>query len=255
MLLISLISSGPVVAVHDVLGIGTGPTQSIMAAPEAGVGVLEIFDLELEALLAILGAMDEGDTEGFASMLDEDPRLLNAMLGALPLPTWAAMEGHVGMVRLLLERGAGVNATTIEGDTALHYAARRGREEVVSLLLSSGADPSRIAAGWTALLSASHMGHVAVVRLLLRSMGGHGLDERNEDGRTALWCACCDGHADIVQALLLAGVDHTIADNEGTTPQQVAQDNHHPECAALIKVRGTRSPMPLLRLGPLGPCI
>jgi ankyrin repeat protein len=157
--------------------------------------------------------------------------------GDYPLLALAAEDGHPDIVKLLLERGADVNTSTISGIPALHLAAYFRHEEVVSLLLSSGADVyRRDECGNTALSEASITGRMAVVRLLLRSMGGRGVDGRHIQGFTALYRACFNGHAEVVRALLLAGADHTIADDEGITPQQAAQYNHHPECAALIQV-------------------
>jgi ankyrin repeat protein len=124
------------------------------------------------AVEAIHEAVYEGDTEAVARMLDEDPRLLTTVWEHRTLLMGAVSEGHVGIVKLLVERGADVNIDT-DGLSALHSAAIRGHEEVVSLLLtSSGADVGRRnASGYTALMYASLRGHVAVVRLLLRSMG------------------------------------------------------------------------------------
>ena len=39
-----------------------------------------------------------------------------------------------------MEEGAGVNKTTREGRSALLYAASKGRENIVTFLLSRGAD-------------------------------------------------------------------------------------------------------------------
>lgn len=41
---------------------------------------------------------------------------------------------------ILLEMGPNVNATDVWGSTALHYAAKTGREEITRLLLARGAD-------------------------------------------------------------------------------------------------------------------
>jgi ankyrin repeat protein len=189
------------------------------------------------AVAAIHRATDMGDTEAAARMLDEDPRLLTTKRNMYPLLTRAAKEGHLGIVKLLLERGIDVNTGMTTWGTSLHPAALFGHEEVVSTLLNSGADVyRRSVSGCTALLYASVNGHVAVVRLLLQSMGGRGLDERKANGCTALWCACAYGHADVVRALLLAGADHSIASISGTMPKQIAQNNYHPECASLIQV-------------------
>jgi len=45
------------------------------------------------------------------------------------------------MVRLLLGRGANVDAESSDGRTALHLASYEGRTEIVRLLLDHGANP------------------------------------------------------------------------------------------------------------------
>ncbi|MBK8286045.1 MAG: ankyrin repeat domain-containing protein, partial [Ahniella sp.] len=51
----------------------------------------------------------------------------------------AAANGHVGLVGLLLERGAQVDATDVDGASALVYAAYHGRTKVIEVLLAAGA--------------------------------------------------------------------------------------------------------------------
>jgi ankyrin repeat protein len=188
-------------------------------------------------LEAIFRAAEEGAVDIVAGMLDEDPGLLSSVWDNITLLTMAVGNGHVCLVRLLLERRAEINQANEDGSTALDLAVFTGDEEMVSILLSSGADPSRKGyRGRTTLMSASMDGPVAVVRLLLRSMGGRGLDERDADGNTALWSACAYGHADVVRVLLLEGADHTIADNHDRTPLQIAEQRKPHECVAVIQV-------------------
>lgn len=54
----------------------------------------------------------------------------------------ASRKGEIGVVRLLLSRGADVNLVLDWGRTALHVATARGEFEIVELLLQSGADHS-----------------------------------------------------------------------------------------------------------------
>ncbi|HCR36729.1 MAG TPA: hypothetical protein DIU37_01110 [Opitutae bacterium] len=53
----------------------------------------------------------------------------------------AAEDGHLGMVRQLIQWGASVNALNNFNKTPLHYAAGSGHADVVRLLLAHGADP------------------------------------------------------------------------------------------------------------------
>jgi ankyrin repeat protein len=52
---------------------------------------------------------------------------------------WAAEEGHEAVVKLLLEKGAELEAKDSSGWTALIWAAEKGHEAVVKLLLKKGA--------------------------------------------------------------------------------------------------------------------
>ncbi len=55
---------------------------------------------------------------------------------------WAAVAGHVDVVRLLIEAGADVRAVDDEGVTALHLARANGHTEVAAALLAAGAEPN-----------------------------------------------------------------------------------------------------------------
>jgi len=53
---------------------------------------------------------------------------------------WAARQGQIGAVKLLLAAGADVNAMTRSEWTALYVAALNGHADIVEILLSQGAD-------------------------------------------------------------------------------------------------------------------
>ena len=100
----------------------------------------------------------------------------------------AAREGHLEVVRLLLEAGVDKDAPNTDDRTALHIAAQEGHLEVVRLLLEAGADKDAADtdgwSGWPALLIAAKKGHLEVVRLLLDA--GADQDAVDTDGWTAL---------------------------------------------------------------------
>jgi hypothetical protein len=84
---------------------------------------------------------------------------------------FACMHGHIGAAKLLLEKGAEINAIPGGFDfagTGLHYAALNGHRPMVEYLLAHGADRNikdtkvdSTAAGW-----AEHGGHNDLLDLL-----------------------------------------------------------------------------------------
>jgi ankyrin repeat protein len=56
--------------------------------------------------------------------------------------TWSSFRnGHVAVVRALLERGANIEAKEGDGSTPLYVAAQNGHVDVVKLLLKRRANP------------------------------------------------------------------------------------------------------------------
>ncbi|KAF4519651.1 hypothetical protein B566_EDAN004988 [Ephemera danica] len=84
------------------------------------------------------------------------------------------VQGHAGIVRLLLSRNARVDHTCSQGATALCIAAQEGHAPCVRALLTGGADPAHSdRCGRTALRVAAKSGHEEVVRLLEEAHTSH----------------------------------------------------------------------------------
>jgi hypothetical protein len=215
----------------------------ILCACAADIIAYTAMDAEA-AVQAFFRAVCRGEVDEVGRRLDAEPHLMEAInelewIESTPLML-AAREGHVAMVRLLLERRGAVNAGNSDGVTPLYLAALEGHEEVVSLLLERGADTSRtIYLGYTPLSIASRNGHLGVTRQLLQHVRGSGLEERSMEG-TALRMACKYGHVEIARALLLAGAVPllpTVLDAyEDSVPRAVTLPS-----VALLQVSGTYS--------------
>ncbi len=148
----------------------------------------------------VFEAASLGDVERLRELLDGDPSLATASSAdgftALHFP---AFFGGVDAARLLLERGADVDAHGrgwMTG-TPLNSAASGGHTDVARLLLDAGADPdARQASGWTPLHSAAHNGNLELVELLLAR--GADPSMTNDDGATVLSMAEERGGADVI---------------------------------------------------------
>lgn len=113
----------------------------------------------------------------------------------------AVRFSDIEKVKSLLAQGADPNAKDGLGNTALLYVARRmDGEERAQLLLDKGAriDETSVE-GNTPLILASRDNNVKMVRFLLAK--GASLDIKNRSGYTALGVAESWGHAEIMRIL------------------------------------------------------
>lgn len=79
----------------------------------------------------------------------------------------AVAANHIGLVELLIQHKADVNAKQTQGVTALHSAAHRGNLPIVQMLLAAGADKTaKMDSGETAYDYAKKDGHEGVAEYL-----------------------------------------------------------------------------------------
>jgi len=141
--------------------------------------------------------------------------LLDADLGL------AACDGDIKKVQNLLNSGANVNATGVEGSSVLTgaEACKRHddptREQLVELLIAKGAEVShQDSSGATALMYAAGNGDTQAVKALLKN--GAAVNIADNEGETALMKAAASSCTEeTVRALLTAGADLTARDHKG----------------------------------------
>jgi ankyrin repeat protein len=132
----------------------------------------------------------------------------------LPAGAWAASvpladaaeRGDTATVRALIAKGSDVNATRVDGSTALHAAVHADRLEIAGLLLTAGANAAA----------------------------------KDRYGVTALYLAAVNGNADMIRRLLDAGVDSNTADPGGETALMTAARTGAVAAMRLLLDRGAR---------------
>ncbi|KAL7286755.1 hypothetical protein TKK_0018900 [Trichogramma kaykai] len=136
-------------------------------------------------------------------------------LGASTPLMEASQEGHLDIVRYLLELNANVHAQTQTGDTALTYACENGHTDVAELLLGYGADLEHESEGGrTPLMKACRAGHLCTVQFLVNQHANVNRQTTSND-HTSLSLACAGGHLSVVELLLseAANPSHRLKDN------------------------------------------
>lgn len=225
---------------------------------DAEVDLIEIIKLgDLPALSTLLFAGVSPDTRA------DD--------GTRPL-CWAVRMNRGDIVKLLLEKGADVNAEEGDDGTALDVAALSGHADLVRLLLSHGAAVNHMDHGGHTALMMSAMGamvteiphfvlqaiwnddenektealtaslgheYVAVMNLLLEA-GAEADLQADDCGLTALMIAAVGGKVELVQTLLKHGVNVNINNGNGNA-LKFAETTDSPEAMAELLEEETES--------------
>ncbi|KAL9943972.1 hypothetical protein ACHAO3_008768 [Verticillium nonalfalfae] len=162
--------------------------------------------------------------------------------GARPL-TVACLVGDPEIVRLLIEKGAEIEAQDENGVTALQGATDWGRLKAVEVMLAHGADHSygqtddkeANSTTWKPIVQASQNNYAKIVALLL-SKGA----DANANGPSgcALYLAARGGHVDVCKMLLENGAVANVSTTEFASPLSVAVETGKLELVQLLLDHG-----------------
>ncbi|PGH18846.1 hypothetical protein AJ79_00259 [Helicocarpus griseus UAMH5409] len=137
--------------------------------------------------------------------------------GKTPL-SWAAARGHEGFVKLLLDKGATVDWKDRNSQTPLALAVLNKHTEVARLLVEHrAAVESEDAFGMTPLSRASQNGHEDMVKLLLQYEA-----QPDKDTWEPYFTAIRHRHKGLVRLFLEHGAPVNYKSKQGTTPLKCA---------------------------------
>ncbi|XP_053661076.1 E3 ubiquitin-protein ligase mind-bomb [Anopheles marshallii] len=141
----------------------------------------------------------------------------------------AISKEHDNMLALLLDNGADITLTNNNGFNALHHAALKGNPSAMKVLLTKTNRlwivEEKKDDGYTALHLAALNNHVEIAELLVR-MGKANMDCQNVNLQTALHLAVERQHVQIVKLLVREGANLNILDKDGDTPLHEALRHH-----------------------------
>lgn len=167
------------------------------------------------------------------------------LLGGMPLPPVlpqdpflrAVQQGETAVVESLLQTGT---KSPIELDDALAVAVEHDRVDIVRLLLSKGASVNAVSKGGSPVFDlALRRGQISIIRVLL----AYGADVNRMDPEfwhpTALHKAVEAGNFEIVKLLLDNGASIDVAESTlNYTPLTMAVEGNNLEMAKLLIERG-----------------
>jgi ankyrin repeat protein len=179
-----------------------GQSPVLLAAYRHRRDILDIL-LRQEPRLDIFEAAAVGSLEAVAQTIDGSTHLINAYAddGFTPLHL-ASFFGHKDVARLLLDRGAKVDAVTRNEleNTPLHAAAAGRHLEVCVLLVERSAPvDAQQDGGFTALHTAAQHGDMALAKLLIANGADPAIE--TDEGKTASDLAYEFEHDDLADYL------------------------------------------------------
>ena len=191
--------------------------------------------------LALISAVRTGDAETVADLLGRGVPIDTKDDEGESLLHWAAKRGHVTTMRLLIRRGCDVDSVDGRGFTPLHWAAGMGETKAVRELIRKGANKSVVAGNFgTPLHQAAFNGHVKTVVAMLAD--GCPIDVVDFDGETVLHFAAARGQVEVFKVLEDRGCDVNAVDADGCTPLHSAAAHGRTEAAhELIRLGATKS--------------
>jgi ankyrin repeat protein len=181
---------------------------------------------------ALIKAAQEGDFKR-VKLLIADGADVNAKSRDQWMPLTIAAQGFdVETAKTLFGQGAALDSD--QGWTALMIATIEGHVEVVRALLEHGAQVNAgNNKGWTALRFAVSMDETEILRVLLDA--GADANIKDHEGKTALMQAAGENSKESLKALLDAGANPHIKDHHEQTALSIGQKQGHTEIIKLLK--------------------
>jgi len=165
----------------------------------------------------IADAAEKKDWNGVLAQIKAKADLNATQVDGTTALHWAAHHDDLAIAKALLAAGANASATNNYGVPPLSLACVNGSEGIILALLDAAADANTtLRGGETVLMTAARTGRVGPVAALLDR--GAKVDAEDRKGQTALMWAAADGQAEVVALLIKSGANIHHHLKSGFTP-------------------------------------
>jgi ankyrin repeat protein len=145
----------------------------------------------------------------------------------------ACSNGHLNIVKNLINSGATINDNDSSNLTALIYAAENGHLEIVKILLENKAKVNVLSDnGFSPLIISAAYGHFEIVQVLVTA--GAIIDMEHPDNVTPLMYAVAGGFEDIVRYFIDKGSNINQIDNQGNSAMLEASSSGNIEVIHML---------------------
>jgi ankyrin repeat protein len=175
-----------------------------------------------------------GDKEAIDLLLEKGAVIDTRAIGAATPLIHSSLSDNFDMSRFLIERGAEIDIQCNSLTTPLYFAVLNDNRGYFRYLVEAGADvdiPDFL--DRTPLAIAVRDGNLALAEALIAA----GADPSSKDkhlGRSLLHLAAIEGHADVCDLLVRAGLKADEKDRSGSTPLDYARRYGHLGAARLL---------------------
>ena len=136
----------------------------------------------------------------------------------------SVLGGHLGLVELLVAKGADVNHQKEGGHSSVQYAVSKGFKPVLEFLISKGADVNAVDDRQdSSLHRAATLGRTAIAKILIDN--GANVNVQNREGNTPLHLALEDEQSEVAFLLYEHGADPKILNRAKQTAIDLCKPN------------------------------
>ena len=183
----------------------------------AALPMLALCSMAAAAETPLIEAAKKNDAAAVRNLLYQKVDVNATGLDGSTALHWAVHKDSVDLVDQLIKAGANVKAANRYGVPPLSLACTNGNFPIVERLLKAGADPNTtLPGGETALMTAARTGKPEVVKALL-AYGADPNARESSRGQTALMWAAAENNGAAIKVLVEGGADVALRTGPGGT--------------------------------------